>query len=236
MSLTRRVFLKATCAVTSFPLWAHGDENPVSAQSLLTSDFESRGYVRVDPQPMSAEYSFNGGNRYDEYPMASDGPRSFVVQKCKRLEDSEGEKGPVVLPEFHMLVYSSAPAIGARASTRLMLEILTSTLGLDPTRIAVVTADDFTETLAELSDFGIGEDQVFVRQASEARRRGDGSGFFGPEGYPGPKYPTASFHYSRQAGTAGRITEYPLQRDVVEIGEVGSAGGGIGIERAQWAI
>ena len=234
--LTRRRFMELSCAASSLPLLgACGDGATASpVEGRLAAELESLGFVEVTPQPLAADYDFNDGYRYDEYPMNSAGARSFVVQPCRRVEDADSRR-LLVLPLFHMVVWDTSPPIGAASSTRIFLDLLLGTLGLDPRHVAAVTADDFVSPLAILEEAGIGRDQTFVRSAAEARRTGDGSGWFGPRDYPGPTFPTVSLHYSREAPTAGRVTGYPLPVDMVEIGECFETGAGIGIERAAWA-
>ena len=113
MLLTRRRFIGVSCVAASAPIWsACGDDSTLgSVEGALVGDFRRRGFTEVESQPLEASYAFNGGHRYDEYPMSTAGSRSFVVQNCRRLEDQGGD-GIVVRPEFRMIVWASSPAMG----------------------------------------------------------------------------------------------------------------------------
>lgn len=234
---TRRKFVQISCAASSLPLIAacgEGSSPASSTAAAMTTRLREEGFRETNPQPRRTDYEFNGGLRYDEYPMNVAGPRTFVVQECERVEDAESTE-LLVLPRFSLLAWQTSEPLSAEISLRLLLELLIETLGLEPAYMAAVTATDYTEVLGELERWGIGPEQIFVRDAGVAREAGDGSGYFGPPGYPGPGFPTVSLHYSRSMHTAGRIRSYPLPGDLVELGESGVYGGGCGLERVAWA-
>ncbi len=215
-----------------------------TALTQLETAFGDLGFERVLHQPLLANYSFNGGFRYDEWPMNKPvkASKSFVIQECFREEDIN-RTGPVPLHNFNMFVYDMDPFnqlnktyANISDSLELSLSMLTNTIGLDQRRLLFVTLENYSEALNYLYNYaGILESQVLLRTKEDALATRDGSGIFAPPGYPGPPiYGTVSVHFSSQSSPSD-ATDYPLTTDWVEIAEIGPAGGGYGVERLAWA-
>jgi len=242
-----RNYAAAETSNSSFSL----SESP--AVEILSKALEAMGYVEVDSNPVEGTGypDFNGGLRYDEYPLQSHvGGKSYVSQQCRRLDDlnvtEEDRQQYLVLPTFHMLAYEES-SMSMLETVKLTMQLLFNSsvgLGLDPQYAAIVTLENHTQDIELMgclldSAIGIGVDQVYFRAWDDAYATGDGSGYFNPTGHPHPEgQPSISFHWSspENGPAAGRVESYPLSKDLVEIAEIAPGVGAIGLERADWAL
>ena len=222
MTMDRRAFMKtgagaaAAAALTdvfkAMPALAADDATGLARR------FADLGYKMVEPVDLIRPHGFNGGllytclNEYHRDDPRSEPERWFVMQGCGRLEDLDRKQEPGVLAHFHILSFrNNAPAYRGELLDQL-LNFLVREADFKPERLLLVSTEKFKPYVKLLKPYGITEKQVFYRSMDEARKEGDGSGFFSPEGHPAsPGNHCASIHYAPDAATLPETLSYPPQ-------------------------
>ncbi|MEM7393750.1 MAG: hypothetical protein AAF492_15520 [Verrucomicrobiota bacterium] len=229
MAIDRRVFMKtgagAAAAAALADIFRAMPALASADATGLARHFADRGYKMVDPVDMIRPHGFNGGLLYtglNEYHMDDPGKEPdkwFVIQGCGRLEDLDRKHEPGVLAHFHILSFrNNAPAYPGETFD-LALGFLVRQAGFKPERLAFVSTDKFKPYLKLLQPYGISESQVVYRSIDEARKAGDGSGFFSPKGHPAaPGNHCVSFHYVPEGTPLPDKLGYPPE-GYFEIGE-----------------
>jgi len=154
------------------------------------------------------QYSFNASYT----PPQSFPPGQIMrIQNCVRMEDLSKDGQAGVLPYFHIFsLCIEKPAFRGQLLTQL-LDYLITGAKLDPTRLAFVSTDSFKPYLSHLTPFAIKSEQFLQRDRKEAMAKGDGSGYFNPQGHPNVNgMHTVSIHYARNAGDKEQVLKYPL--------------------------
>lgn len=251
MSTSRRNFIKVSAGLalaSKMVGGANASEPPAGIDfQTITNEFDALGYQAVRREDLITGHLFNGGVRYDEnreFSETSGGEpqKWFVIQDCARVEDvaRRGEFG--VLAYFHIGAFvENAPAARGDVLKRA-LDFLIGSAGLDPERIVLVATELGKPFLEHSQSYGIHEEQIVIRSLEEARKSGDGSGYFNPKGHPHvPKQHTISVHYVPPGVSVSANPSYPLP-DLIEIGEFGFNESeepgelfGFGVERLQMA-
>ncbi len=229
MTVDRRTLLKtgagaATLAVLPDTLTGSLASAAGTAEGL-TKHLAGMGYQGFPQASLITPHRFNGGVAFDYvHDYHADSPNGepekwFVLQDCSRVEDITKKHEPGVLAYFHVLAFrNNAPAYPGQVLDQ-SLEFLVRKAGFKPDRLLLVSTEKFRPFLKQLEPFGIGEAQVVFRKLSEARKAGDGSGFFSPKGYPEtPQILTASFHYIPDDMPIPERSSYP-PAGFFEIGE-----------------
>ena len=204
---------------------------PATFQQFL----DQRGYTAVPAASMITSADFNGGLRFDD-DTSRYAPKSYVVQQAARVEDAAKQSTPGTLPLFTIVgLETTTPELANEAATAV-LEYLTSTVGLDPTRLRSTTTELSSAFFPLLARFGIGESQLRLRPVDEARQQGSGSGWFAPAGHPGgPAAPSFSIEYVMPDSSELEIAEITHGAGAGTDSAGSRTSGGIGAERVAMA-
>ena len=167
--------------------------------------FADLGYPRLSALPLITAQAFNGGLRYDGS-VDTEPDKGLWVNPCARVEDASSTR-PEVLALFHQLeVHNSSGGLSTEDGLTTSLHLLVDRLGLDPTRLGVISTELLTPLVPVLTDRGIPEDHVLLRRLDQARATRDGSGYFAPEGHPDqPQLYTASTALSDERPAADAV-------------------------------
>ncbi|MEM6583187.1 MAG: hypothetical protein AAF699_18055 [Pseudomonadota bacterium] len=227
MPVDRRTLLKTGAgAIAVLPNVFTGSlASAAGTAETLTSFLTGNGYQGFPQADLITSHSFNGSVAFDyvhDYHANSptgEPEKWFVLQDCARVEDIAKKDKPGVLAYFHVLAFkNNAPAYPGELLDQ-SLEFLIRQVGFKPSRLLLVSTEKFRPFLKQLEPFDIAEEQVVFRKLSDARKAGDGSGFFSPKGYPEtPKILTASFHYMPEGQPMPKTSSYP-PGGYFEIGE-----------------
>ena len=180
-----------------------------------------RGYQPVAALPLVTGHPFNGGLQYDDSEVLK--PLHYVVQPASRIDDVTQSSRPGVLPLFHIIASANArDEVGD--SFDLILDYLVNVVGLDRKRLRLTGTEKARPLFPMLARYGIKESQIRLVDWQEARRKGEGSGYFEPKGHPrSPSFDTVSIEYILTDGN---------ELEIAEIGIIAPPHGfGVGVER-----
>ncbi|WP_170562177.1 hypothetical protein [Ruegeria atlantica] len=252
MGLNRRRVVQLGTAATVGTLLpsvgaAAADQNDTFEQEFentlnqLRTAFSELGFNEAEPLSLASGVDdYNGGLRHDfDQSVLPSG--AYVIQPLARVADVDEKSRADVLPMFHEVGCHPADADG-QAMTRLMMQILTQSFDLDPSRIAFVSVPQADDMRPVLDGLGLPfTEKVLLRDEAEALAARDASGFFFPDPF-GDEYLVTMGVYYRLGGTDETApTAYPPSDNWTEIGEVvigGQAaplGISIGAERLTYA-
>ncbi|MBO9445767.1 hypothetical protein [Ruegeria sp. R14_0] len=252
MGLNRRRVVQLGTAATVGTLLprvgaAAADQNDTFEQEFantinqLRTAFSELGFIEAEPLSLASGVDdYNGGLRHD-FDQSALPSGEYVIQPLARVADVDEKSRADVLPLFHEVGCHPADADG-EATTRLMMQVLTQSFGLDPSRIAFVTVPQADDMRPVLDALGLPfTEKVLLRDKAEALAARDASGFFFPDPF-GDEYLVTMGVYYRLGGTdEAAPTAYPPSDNWTEIGEVvigGQAaplGISIGAERLTYA-
>ncbi|MEM9106543.1 MAG: hypothetical protein AAGC96_12900 [Pseudomonadota bacterium] len=187
----------------------------------LVGHFSELGYELLEPASIvTGDEAFNGGLRYDETGL-HEKRGQMTIQACARVEDIRNKDHTDVLPLFH-LFYCITPAdLKSDDTFAQLLDYLTNRAKLDAGRFSFVTVPEFEPHLPTLERFDFDSSrQIHFRNSEQAKKDGDGSGFFRFPGDPNAEaFATVGIYYWTGGGTPPKLAEYPPQTGWTEIGE-----------------
>lgn len=199
-------------------------------QATLTDFLNQQGYSPTAAASLITGIDYNGGLRFDDGTLSD--PSTYVVQPAARVHDVTEKSKPGILPIFTILALTTPNPAQAPKTLDLYLHALTSVVGLDPSRLRVTTTSLAAPFYSALAAHGIQSDQIRLRNLSEAKQSGTGSGYFAPVGHPsGQGFPTFSVEHVLPDGTEIEIGEYGFDSGNSNIG----TGFGVGLERVTMA-
>ncbi len=145
MGLNRRRVVQLGTAATVGTLFprvgaAATDQNETFEQEFantlnqLRTAFTELGFSEAEPLSLASGVDdYNGGLRHDfDQSVLPSG--EYVIQPLARVADVDEKSRADVLPLFHEVGCHPADADG-QTTTQLMMQILTQSFGLDPSRI-----------------------------------------------------------------------------------------------------
>jgi len=187
---------------------------------------DKRGYKSVAALPLVTGHSFNGGLQYDEDATILT-PLHYAIQPASRIDDLSHTSRAGVLPLFHIIGCANARN-EVDASLALTLDYLVNVVGLDRRRLRLTGTEKARPLFPILARYGVNETQMRLVNWQEARRKGEGSGYFEPKGHPrSPSFDTLSIEYSFPDGK---------ELELAEIGIIApNECFGIGVERVTMA-
>ena len=191
---------------------------------LLVQYFIKTGFVAVPAAPMISGHAFNGGLNYDE-DFTPSNRQEYLIQRVSRVEDVAKKNQPGTLPLFTILGYMQ-PKGGVNEHANFVLDCLIGRLHLDPKRMQITSTELIKSSLTIFKNYGIQENQIQLRSLAEAKKAGDGSGWFEPAGH------------HKQVSIPTYSIEYLMPDDkYLEIAEMGvdHLAGAFGIERITMA-
>jgi len=237
MKITRRKFIMTTSVLgvsgigTNLVMASEqADQKAIKTSIKLITDnlsqyFTKAGYVAVPAAPIISGISFNGGLNYDEN-LPKSQKAIYVIQPSSRIEDIAKKNQKGSLPLFTIFGIANASNNNQVEHTKLVFTYLISVLRLNPKLMSITSTELIKPLLPTLASYGIAENQIQLRPLAEAKKIGDGSGWFAPAGHPQtPNVPTYSVEYQMPDGRQIEIAELPI----------GLNAGGFGIERLAMA-
>ncbi len=211
--------------------------------SRLRNAFSDLGFSEVQPLSIVTQrQDYNGGLRhdFDQFALPTE---AFVVQPLARVADVEEKSRPDILPLFHEVGCHPIQGADGQVTTQLMVQMLTATLGLDPSRIAFVSVPQSSDMGTVLDDLGLPyQEKVLLRNEAEALAARDASGYFFPDPFGNAYVVTMGVYYRIGDVDEAAPTAYPPSDNWTEIGEIiigGDAapmGVSIGAERLTLAL
>ena len=236
MKISRRKFIMTTTAfgvagVSQNLVLAkeQSGKDPIQISVATTTDnlvqyFKKAGYVAMPAVPMISGHPFNGGLNYDDY-IAVSSQSQYVVQTSSRIEDVVKKNQKGTLPLFTALGFMQSKG-NMTEHAKFIFDCLISSLGLDPKQMSITSTELIKPLLPTISSYGIAGDQIQLRPLAEAKKAGDGSGWFAPGGHPKQvSYPTYSIEYRMPDGK---------RLEIAEMG-ISNLSGAFGIERITMA-
>ncbi len=206
-------------------------------QQSLVDQFSEMGYLPVGAAPIVTGEEFNGGLRFDETGLI-EWPGQMTIQHCTRLEDIDKKERRDVLPLFHIFRCNRPYGFKPQQSLAQVLAYLTGSLGLDVSRLSLVSGPRLEEYGPVLKRVRIETGrQVYMRDEAEARANADGSGYWRfPGDADAEPVATVGIYCWIGDGPPRQITQYPPSEDWTEIGEAlledtDSLGFALGTER-----
>lgn len=254
MGLDRRDILKlstAAAASTMLPGWAKAASEPDSAfeaafQDTLTQLETAFGQLGLGKTQalsiVTGDGGYNGGLRHD-FDQSALPTGAFVVQPLARVGDVDEKARADVLPLFHEAGCHPGEGYDGQMTTRLMVELLVETFGLDPSRLAFVSVPQSATTAPVLDGLGLPfSDKVLLRDEAEALAARDASGFFFPDPTGDAFLVTMGVYYRVGDTDEAAPASYPPSPNWTEVGEivisgdVAPLGVSIGVERLTYAL
>jgi len=244
MPITRRKLILGTAALgaagTTLRAGLAANTVPSAAKAFTVEDtkatlvqiYTSRGFHQATALPIISGHQFNDGLNYDDIIPSGIKP-AFVVQPSARVEDVTKKDKLGTLPFFTILASSHATNASLAEQLKADIKLLVTDLGLKPQLLRITSTELIKPYLQLFVDAGITETQIRLRPLEQAKKAGDGSGWFAPVGHPAqPSYSTLSVEYQMPDGAELEIAEFGLSPTQSEAGGVGI---GIGIERLTMA-
>lgn len=237
MKISRRKFLMSTTAlgmvgVNAQCALAKDAVSPSAHQTSVseTTDYlvryvQKANFVAAQAAPIISGHRFNGGLNYDEH-IAKSSQSIYLIQPSSRVEDIAKKSKNGSLPLFTILGFNSSLQVNLTDHSQFIFDFLIGDVGLDPKRIHITSTELIKPLLPSMLRYGISENKIQLRPLSEAKKAGDGSGWFAPEGHPKQvMMPSFSVEYLMPDG---------LDLEIAEFG-INDLSGGFGIERLTMA-
>ena len=137
---------------------------------LLKIFFENYGFTATKPTNLITNLTFNYGLTYEE-PRLLD--KTFVIQKCSRIQDIQYADKICQLPLFHIFGCSG------KMSIDMLLDFFTylfKVFGLDPSKFYLETTYSLTYLVNKIQNkCGINKVQYFTKEIAQILNDGSGS-------------------------------------------------------------
>jgi len=220
---TTRVSLAANTASVAAKAFTVED-----TKATLLQIYTSRGFHQATALPIISGHQFNGGLNYDDILPSGTKP-AYVMQPAARVEDVTKKDKLGTLPFFTILASSQATNVSVAERLKADIKLLVTDLGLRPQSLRITSTELIKPYLQLFADAGITETQFHLRPLEQAKKAGDGSGWFAPVGHPSQaSFPTLAVEYLMPDGAELEIAEISLSPTRPEAS-------GIGIERLTMA-
>lgn len=191
----------------------------------LQATFFANGYNQLSADPFVTENADHNAGLRSMIDYRSFAPGTHIVQTCARIDDISETHRSDILPVFTQFGGLLPNNHAEDAHLALAMDVLSNSIGLDPSRLAIVSVPEVEALRPHIEAQGLDfESQVWIRDPSEAKSARDSSGYIFPIVGSDMFVVSAGLYYRLDDATDDSLSAYPPSAKWTEIGELIIAG------------